>query len=680
MNLRLTWLAALLASTSLGATPALAAYTFTKIADSSDGVTFTSNATIAFYDYVALNDMGDVAFAATKNGEYQFFRGNGTSLAGFFGDMARMDADISNMNFHDVNDSGTIFFSANRDDNTHAIYTTSDGTLGVLYEHDTPGQGPTVAHRAAINDAGTPAYLESIGTVYVSRGVNTPVYPPAGGGYSAPFAPPTINASGALALLAQTTGGVEQIIRINPNASITVIAEIGSAFTFLGTDARINDAGEVTFLARDADNTLGIYVGDGTAAATPFVEVGAGFSQLGIGPFSMDGAGRPVFVGLKTGSSSVGIYAGPDPVADRVIEAGTIFAGKSLIYTYLGIEGVNESGQIAFLARFSDGTKAAYRANPIVPSPTATAATPTTTATPTPSATPTSDAVAGRKCRAALAVGAATLVAAEAKALGACHAKIVRGKLPADTVCRAESKAAAAVTKARDRVDKTLAKSCGGKDKTCGVGGDDVPLAEIGWDSASCPSFPGATCTNAVTDCTDIATCLTCIGEAAVDQAIGLAHDALIPTDPKDKAEKPLNKCQAAVGGATTKFFIAKANALVKCWIAVNAGKAAGPCPDAKASAAIAKAEAKKEATICKACGGDDKACDGVDDFTPLDIGFVPTCPAADPPGTTPPCSGAIGALQDLVDCIDCVSGFDADCATLAAVPDLAAYPSECQP
>ena len=182
-----------------------------------------------------------------------------------------------------------------------------------------------------------------------------------------------------------------------------------------------------------------------------------------------------------------------------------------------------------------------------------------------------------------------------------------------------------------------------------------------------------------------VATCLTRIGEAAVDQATGLYYDALVPdalvpTDPKDKAQKALNKCQATIGRAATTFLGAKSKALAKCWMSVNAGKATGTCPDTdgKAAGAIVKAEAKKIAAICKACGGGDKACGGADDFTPTQIGFAPTCPAVAPPGAAS-CGGAVGALQDLVGCVDCVTEFKVDCVTLAAVPAFASYPPECK-
>ena len=96
-----------------------------------------------------------------------------------------------------------------------------------------------------------------------------------------------------------------------------------------------------------------------------------------------------------------------------------------------------------------------------------------------------------------------------------------------------------------------------------------------------------------LTDCSDVAACLACVDEAAVDRILALAFGALVPTDPTSKAEKKLNKCQRAIGAGAEDFFAAKSSALRKCWNARAKGKHANACPspgDGKADAAIAKA------------------------------------------------------------------------------------------
>jgi hypothetical protein len=284
------------------------------------------------------------------------------------------------------------------------------------------------------------------------------------------------------------------------------------------------------------------------------------------------------------------------------------------------------------------------------------------------------------KCKAAIIKGGAAFIQAKAKALAKCEDAVVKGKEPAGD-CHANAKAAASIAKAAAKLQANVAKACGGKDKICGAGGDDDTLASIGWDIGTCPNFENGSCNGAITTCADISTCIACIGEAATDGAIAIAYDALTASNPK--TQKELNKCQAAIGKATSAFFVAKSKALAKCWGSVNANKATNPCPvpgDGKAAAAIAKAETKKRATICKACGGADKLCNGVGDLAPATIGFPAQCPAATIPGGAA-CAGTVTSLTDLVDCVDCINEYAVDCADRSAVPAFVpTYPAECNP
>jgi hypothetical protein len=283
------------------------------------------------------------------------------------------------------------------------------------------------------------------------------------------------------------------------------------------------------------------------------------------------------------------------------------------------------------------------------------------------------------KCKAGIVKADAAFVQAKAKALAKCEEAIVKGKLPAGD-CHADVKTAKTITKAVAKLTSSIAKACGGKDKVCGTTGDD-DLASIGWSIGTCPNFENGACNGAIANCADIATCLSCIGEAAADRAVGISYDALNASNPK--TQKELNKCQVAIGKATKDFFVAKSKALAKCWGKVNGNKATNPCPvpgDGKAAAAIAKAETKKRTTICKACGGADKLCNGVGDQTPTAIGFPAQCPASTIPGGAS-CAGAVTTLSDLVDCVDCINEFAVDCADRSAVPAFVSpYPAECNP
>jgi hypothetical protein len=209
---------------------------------------------------------------------------------------------------------------------------------------------------------------------------------------------------------------------------------------------------------------------------------------------------------------------------------------------------------------------------------------------------------------------------------------------------------------------------------------DEDSPASIGWP-AVCPGLQNGGCTNPIADCGDVVTCLQCMADVGGTIVLGFTYGPFVVPSTDDKV---LNRCQATIGTAVVKFQQAKSKALLKCWDARLRGKHANACPnpgDGKAAAAIAKAEAKKQQAVCKACGGPDQACDGVADLTPSAIGTFPNCYGVVVPGGAD--CGAIGALDDLSDlvaCVDCVTEAIVDCVDRAQVPANAAYPAVCNP
>ena len=208
--------------------------------------------------------------------------------------------------------------------------------------------------------------------------------------------------------------------------------------------------------------------------------------------------------------------------------------------------------------------------------------------------------------------------------------------------------------------------------------------ADIGWQ-ATCPEFEGVGgfCLPPFPTNTgpDLASCLSvCNGRKAIRQAMDLYYGDLAAAG----ADKALIKCQRAVGKEATKFFTTKQKVLGNCRKAVDKGKGTLPCPnpgDGKAGEKIAKAESKKVAKICKACGTE--SLDGLTcvagGFTPAQIGFPALCPSVTVPFGGPACGGAITSLSDLVRCVDCVTEFKVDCLDALSRPDQVAYPPECE-
>lgn len=122
----------------------------------------------------------------------------------------------------------------------------------------------------------------------------------------------------------------------------------------------------------------------------------------------------------------------------------------------------------------------------------------------------------------------------------------------------------------------------------------------------------------------------------------------------------PLGKaelaCRRAIVKATTAFGAAYGKTRVGCETQRLKGKLAGVCPDAKAAAKIAAADAKRTKTIAKACGA----------LAPAATGFGASCP-----GFTGGCTSAIASLSDVSSCLDCAARRAGDelAATVYAAP-----------
>jgi len=320
--------------------------------------------------------------------------------------------------------------------------------------------------------------------------------------------------------------------------------------------------------------------------------------------------------------------------------------------------------------------------------PTATATTsPTATSSGSPHVTPTprpTASPAAAHCQRAIIEAGQKFLRTKAAIRANCELARLKGEASAPPDCAADVKTADKIAAAASKLHASIDKSCGGGDKLCG--GDltkELGGTVLGWPS-TCPNFEGGTCTNPIgtSECTGIAGCLECIGEAAVDQAIHRYFGDLTATDPKH--DKGLNKCQQSIGHEAVKFLTTKSKALAKCWEARLKGQHANDCTppaqgDGKGLTTIARAAAKRDAAICKACGGKDKQCDGNGDFTRAEIGFTDTCDAVTVPSGGPVCNASpVGDLHDIVQCVGCVSEFKVDCFDRATVPEFGPLPAEC--
>jgi hypothetical protein len=133
----------------------------------------------------------------------------------------------------------------------------------------------------------------------------------------------------------------------------------------------MNNNGTVAFSAEfGVTGRRGVFTGGGGPVVTVADTSGPFSSFPGLTPIINDN-GEVVFLAtLATGG--IGIFTGPDPMADKVIETGDSLFG-SVVTSLPGNGtrlGLNDSGQVAFLASLADGREVIVRADPAaVPEP-----------------------------------------------------------------------------------------------------------------------------------------------------------------------------------------------------------------------------------------------------------------------------------------------------------------------
>jgi len=177
-----------------------------------------------------------------------------------------------------------------------------------------------------------------------------------------------INDGGVIAAAAGPGTGLFRSIVRGDGGSLTVIAEAFVDPFYEVHHVSLNNRGEVAFYTRDSTASYwSIHVGNGEAltevANTIFGT--SPFSEFGSYGAAINDAGTVAFLARRWGTFDLGIFAGPDPVADKVILQGEPLLGSTVSSLVFGRFGLNNAGQIAFYASLADGNRVYVRADPI---------------------------------------------------------------------------------------------------------------------------------------------------------------------------------------------------------------------------------------------------------------------------------------------------------------------------
>jgi hypothetical protein len=270
------------------------------------------------------------------------------------------------------------------------------------------------------------------------------------------------------------------------------------------------------------------------------------------------------------------------------------------------------------------------------------------------------------RCAGTIAKSAIKFLRSDLQALRKCKQAVVTGT--SHGACP-DSKAQLRMAVAADRLRSAIADGCSGA-PSCGPGGNPSAL---GW-GGNCPDFAGAGCTNAIASCNDIATCVQCMGDAAVNTTTAAIYDSMNLANDQPQAVN----CQIVLGANLTRVFDVRLRTTERCEERVLSGDSTDSCPNTPNLAAIAKAVQKATGRLCAACGGSDMTCGTSDDLTPAEIGAPTSCPDVTVPGG-PSCAGPIDTLEDLGQCLSCLTQHASACMDRASVRTLKPYPPECQ-
>ena len=384
-------------------------FIFTKIAD-------TNGEFSSFFSGASINNKGTVAFGANLDtGGQGIYASNGritntiadtNGSSGTFTRFTYPTSDSSGFSFFpdpifavtpSINDKDTVAFVSVDSRNLAtpkpgAIFTGDGNSLPVpvpvvsgLFN------GPFAAGYPSINNAGTVVYL---GINFRNFGILTSdgrLIDFESDGRAGTVDSPTINDTGTIAYRRQSSGSRFQILSNSGTQNSNIIYENIFPF-FVGTQnfgfnsPSINNAGVVSFVTvPEADKFEGFQGGtlnpkkaivlksNGVNTIT-VADTSGDFSSFGIigipggdtaiyNVTSINDSGNVAFLAdLDTGGEA--IFIERNSVQERTIATGDSLFGYTVVDLTLSREGLNDRGQVAFIAKLANNTEVVVRANP----------------------------------------------------------------------------------------------------------------------------------------------------------------------------------------------------------------------------------------------------------------------------------------------------------------------------
>jgi hypothetical protein len=316
-----------------------------------------------FTPYVAsINNAGTVAFqAALAGGGTGVFTGHGgpvTTVAETAGGRY-----ASFYSHPDITDDGAL--------SVYATTPKAKQTVALLDHHqvgstrDTGESFPTVGPLGpTMNQAGSVAFRANhnsgMSGVFVLKNDGAIVtIAETDGNFAGFHGLPVINRSGAVAFRADLKSGAKGIFS-GHGGERTPVVETGEQFGDFSLFPSINDHGTVAFGATLTAGGVGVFtIGDGRLNTV----VAPGVFES-VRNALINNSGQVTFAATPHGGT-LGAFAGPDPVAGKVLALGDSLFGSTVAEFALNPVSVNDAGQIALRVRLADGRQFILRADPV---------------------------------------------------------------------------------------------------------------------------------------------------------------------------------------------------------------------------------------------------------------------------------------------------------------------------
>ncbi len=329
-------------------------YTFTRIVEFTGP--FQSTGTPA-----TLNDAGNVAFGATNNGAPGIFVGNGGPIT----TVADTSGDFDFFGFTSINGQGVVSFFANKKDGTSGFFAGPGGTT-TLIDSAPPVSGFGGDTRSSASGDFISFHVFTTGggqSIFsFSGGTRTPIVDNSGE-FASFDVDPEVNASGQVAFHGRLDGGNDGIF-VGSGGAITKIADTDGAFAFFSSTPDINDNGDVVFGGLTDSFADGIFIGNGGSITTYVDSTGLFAPGFSFGPLAINNRGQVAFIASLDTPGEIGLFAGSDPVNDRVLMIGQALDGSTVTNISVFGDYLNNAGQVVFTADLADGRTAIFLADP----------------------------------------------------------------------------------------------------------------------------------------------------------------------------------------------------------------------------------------------------------------------------------------------------------------------------